>query len=118
MTTEKDAENMPQGTPNTDVEILVHRFDELPEHVRYHAKRGFGTLRSVSEEAFAQFKAAYLDAVANGEVLDAETVDKILQVDERISSDAVLATSISMGAVADLSVGTEDFVEAGRCKIF
>ena len=106
------------ASENKDHEFLDHRIGQLPDHVRYHAKNGFKILGAITNRQLDDFLRAYFSAAEAGGVLDSETVDRILELDERHSSDAVLAISLAMGAVTDLSVSPDDFLDVGRDKVF
>jgi hypothetical protein len=103
---------------NNDLEILHHRIDEVPEHARYHAKKGFESLGTVTAAQFERFTAEYFGAVEKGELLESDKVAATLELDQRFLPDALFATSLTMGALADLSATAEDLLNIGEGKIF
>jgi hypothetical protein len=109
---------MANEPPKTDREILSHRIDEVPEHVRYHARNGFKILSSVPNDQFERFGRDYFDAVERGAVLESDIISATLEIDRKYVSDVTLATALAMGALADLTASSADFVEAGKNKIF
>jgi hypothetical protein len=105
-------------TTYSDQEALSHRLDQLPEHVGYHSKRGFATLSTVNDKALDEYLDAYFAAAEGGDSLETEPLARILGLDDRTTSDVVLATSLTLGAITDLNVSADDFVSAGSDRIF
>jgi hypothetical protein len=103
---------------DADREVLKHRLEQLPDHIRYHAKNGFSNLRDITAEQYEKFLAAYFAAAEGAGSLESEALAGVLGLDERQASDVVLACSLTAGAVTDLQVTADDFLDAARERVF
>jgi hypothetical protein len=109
---------MSDASDATDLEILRHRVQELPDHITYHSKRGFSILHDVDKDVFHNFLEVYLQSIERGELVDGALAQDKLKIDKRLVSDAVLATSLATSAVADLQISADSFIDLATGKIF
>lgn len=109
---------MPGEITSIDVQTLRHRIDEVPSSILPHIRMGFKLLSQGDISKRDALITSLLDAFEANQNFDSRAAAATLGVPENAIGDVLAAISLSVGAVLDLDVDSESYIDSGKGKLF
>lgn len=110
---------MNQNTAETsmDQRTLRHRLEDIPENIIPHVRLGFELLSKISDDRQSKILDYVLYNFAGKGAYDGAMAAKISGLDRKLVGDLLSSISLMVGAVYDINVSTQAFLEVAKEKL-